>query len=160
MNVFDIDLKLKSLQIQIDEIKKHVESLKKEEFINKVVKEVTDAAESYYKLKKGIVYTKTGKRAVVDARRISIILIRAKTGLSSNNTGLFFLLDHASVLYSEKVMRDLFHNNTVIHNDIINICHNLNLDDETITKIFSYDNNRKNSARSRNRNANSGIVSK
>lgn len=143
-----MDQRLNLLQLELNELKKELGKLKKEEFTIEQIERITDVVEKYYNLPNKSVRIRTRKREIVDARRISMVLVGAILGLSSGGVGRALGgWDHASVLYSIKEVKNLFQTNSIIHNDIIQICHKLNLDDNFITKLFSYDNSdRENSA--------------
>lgn len=81
-----------------------------------------------------------------------MLLITGLTGLSFLETGALFNRNRTTVSYGRKTIIGFFNNNMGIHNDIINVCHKLRLDEETINKLLSYENNRKNTNNQRGKN--------
>jgi chromosomal replication initiation ATPase DnaA len=146
MTILQISRKIIKLQAEIDTLKKQVGILGENKLVSKEVKKIIDVVESYYKLPQGSVYKRTRNRQIVDARWVAIVIIKGVLGLNRNKRAAIFGLRGITILHADRSIRDLFHTNSVIHNDIVKVCHKLKLDNDFITKLLSYDDSGKNSA--------------
>lgn len=72
-----------------------------------IAAEIVRFVEKYYSMQPTDIYQRTRRREIVVPRQMAMLLVRKITKWSSEKTGLYFRMDHATVLHAARTINDL-----------------------------------------------------
>ena len=139
ITLLELIRKVKDIQRSVNEIKDQIRQLKLPNRSAPQIKKITNVVEVHYNLIDGIIYTRSRKREIVEARQVSMLIASYTTGFSYAGIGMQFNRDHASVSHAKKVLRNLFEFDVDICNRFIKICNELEISNEVINEMITND---------------------